>query len=361
MRPLVTIGIPTRNRLKYLKTTLASALAQPYGPLEIIVSNNRSADDTALWLQSVTDPRVRILETAKDLTMSENCNHCLAEARGEFFIWLSDDDALSPHYIANAVAQFEQEPSLVGYYGHGCSINASVEGPFVDPAHTGRAEHYPGAAFAQLFLASSEDPKFSPSIGGFPIATTFSLLCRTAALRAAGGMPTKLTNFYADMVFCLGVWVQGTIALDRKSHFFYRHHETNSYLLKNWETFAADVDAFWTAIETAPIANLFAQHLTPTAILTLKEALIRFKFQRDMSHVRYLLNDDPVGYWMVVAQYPKEHEVVAAHIASKEQEIRAVCQSYPEQALTLAGMLLTRYPTASAFLIDQLQKMGLRT
>lgn len=44
--PLVTIGIPVHNNAKYIQEALASALAQEYEPLEIIVVDDQSTDDS---------------------------------------------------------------------------------------------------------------------------------------------------------------------------------------------------------------------------------------------------------------------------------------------------------------------------
>ena len=44
--PLVTIGIPTRNRASLLVRALRSALAQDWRRLEVVVSDNASDDAT---------------------------------------------------------------------------------------------------------------------------------------------------------------------------------------------------------------------------------------------------------------------------------------------------------------------------
>ena len=44
--PLITIGIPTRNRASLVKDCVESALAQSYQNIEVLVSDNASTDDT---------------------------------------------------------------------------------------------------------------------------------------------------------------------------------------------------------------------------------------------------------------------------------------------------------------------------
>jgi len=126
--PKVTIAIPTLNRVGYLRLALKSALAQTYPNIEVIVSNNASTDDTAGYLNSCTDPRLRVLHQATLLPMTGNWNACLTDATGEYFLLLSDDDILEPDAIRELVSGFAQQdghtpPGLV--YCGGCVINSA--------------------------------------------------------------------------------------------------------------------------------------------------------------------------------------------------------------------------------------------
>jgi glycosyltransferase involved in cell wall biosynthesis len=107
MNSKVTIAIPTLNRATYLKIALDSALSQTYRDLEIVVSNNASADGTATLLTSISDPRLRVIEQKSTLGMMENWNACLSMASGKYFLLLSDDDILEPAAIEEMVNAFE--------------------------------------------------------------------------------------------------------------------------------------------------------------------------------------------------------------------------------------------------------------
>jgi glycosyltransferase involved in cell wall biosynthesis len=127
--PRVTIAIPTLNRASYLRLALNSALAQTYDNLEIVVSNNASTDDTAEYLRSCQDPRVRVLHQQEQLTMVQNWNACVSIASGEYFLLLSDDDLLEPDAIRELVAGYAEgckrqiAPGIV--YCGGSIIDAS--------------------------------------------------------------------------------------------------------------------------------------------------------------------------------------------------------------------------------------------
>ena len=92
--PLVSIGIPTFNRQLLLKRAIESALAQTYPNLEIIVSDNASTDGTQHYLSSLNDERLKTIVNSENLGMVANWDKCLAAAKGEYFLLMSDDDAL---------------------------------------------------------------------------------------------------------------------------------------------------------------------------------------------------------------------------------------------------------------------------
>jgi glycosyltransferase involved in cell wall biosynthesis len=102
--PLVTIGIPTYNRGdNYLRQALESALAQSYGNIEIVVSNNGSTDDTKAVVQSYDDSRIRYYEQVPPLIPNDNFNFCLAQARGDYFLLLHDDDKIDADFVESCL------------------------------------------------------------------------------------------------------------------------------------------------------------------------------------------------------------------------------------------------------------------
>ncbi|MBJ7513576.1 MAG: glycosyltransferase, partial [Acidimicrobiia bacterium] len=59
-QPLVSIIIPAFNAQEYLGETIDSVLAQTYRPLEIIVIDDGSTDDTVEMARAYGDPVVVI-------------------------------------------------------------------------------------------------------------------------------------------------------------------------------------------------------------------------------------------------------------------------------------------------------------
>jgi hypothetical protein len=107
----VTIGIPTYNRSAFAVRAVRSALGQTYKDVEVVVSDNASADDTVQRLKEVHDPRLVLLEQPQNVGMVGNFNVCLRAATGEFFLLLSDDDILEPTAIERLYAPFRAPPN----------------------------------------------------------------------------------------------------------------------------------------------------------------------------------------------------------------------------------------------------------
>lgn len=119
-RPLITIGIPTRNRASMVASAVQRALAQSYTNIEVLVSDNASTDDTVTTLRSIADPRLRILTSREDIGNSANYAKCIREARGEFVLVVPDDDKISPTFLKKSVDLLIQEPgiqAIVAAYG----------------------------------------------------------------------------------------------------------------------------------------------------------------------------------------------------------------------------------------------------
>jgi glycosyltransferase involved in cell wall biosynthesis len=110
--PLITIAIPTFNRAPLLKECLGTALAQSYQNFEVVVSDNASTDATAEVLKSVSDQRLRVVRQQRNLGQLANWNACLAEAKGDYAVVLSDDDWIAPWLLERCVALIRRDPRI---------------------------------------------------------------------------------------------------------------------------------------------------------------------------------------------------------------------------------------------------------
>lgn len=129
--PLVSIGIPAYNRPVELDRAVRSALEQTHGEVEVVVSDDASPDpDVASVLRALAaaDHRVRVLSQPHNLGHAANYQRVLECARGEFFMWLADDDWIEPEYVARCLAVLLRDPSAglvcgqASYYRDGVAV-----------------------------------------------------------------------------------------------------------------------------------------------------------------------------------------------------------------------------------------------
>lgn len=111
--PIVTVVIPTRNRCGLLKETIASVFAQSYPHWELIVVDDASEDETASWLRTLNDDRVRTIRFDQRSERTRARNAGLAMAAGPYVLFLDDDDLLGEDALRVHLEALETFPAAV--------------------------------------------------------------------------------------------------------------------------------------------------------------------------------------------------------------------------------------------------------
>jgi hypothetical protein len=76
------------------------------------VSDNASTDETQTILSEFGDAKLRIFRQEKNIGLIPNWNACLAAARGDYILFLSDDDTIAPHLLERCCTLVRAEPRL---------------------------------------------------------------------------------------------------------------------------------------------------------------------------------------------------------------------------------------------------------
>lgn len=110
--PLVSIYIPTRNRVEMLTRAVRSVLRQDYNPIEILVVDDSSEDGTGQRVQELAaectpGKQVAYFRQPAPAGASAARNRALAAAQGELVTGLDDDDHFLSDRVSRLVAAFD--------------------------------------------------------------------------------------------------------------------------------------------------------------------------------------------------------------------------------------------------------------
>jgi hypothetical protein len=110
--PVISIILPTFDRLEFLPAAINSVFAQTHTDWELIIADDGSGAQTRGYLQSLHDlPRVRVLyltHTGKPATVR---NAALMEAHGEYVAFMDSDDLWMPTKLETQLASLRRHPT----------------------------------------------------------------------------------------------------------------------------------------------------------------------------------------------------------------------------------------------------------
>jgi teichuronic acid biosynthesis glycosyltransferase TuaG len=96
----VSVIIPTWNRARTLVAAVESALAQTLPPLEVLVCDDGSADNSQALIEAMGNSRVKWIAGARAGRPALPRNRGIALARGEWLAFLDSDDTWLPQKLA---------------------------------------------------------------------------------------------------------------------------------------------------------------------------------------------------------------------------------------------------------------------
>jgi glycosyltransferase involved in cell wall biosynthesis len=225
--PLVSVVVPTLRRPAYLALTLQSVWAQTYEPLEIIVSDNGSGDQTPDVVAQFSSPKLRFRQNPTATDLYTHLNQCLAEVRGKYYVVISDDDLIDPDFVASHVAILEARQDVTVSLAH-CEI-IDNDGHVTKDLGVPGWETYAGIEFLLDWLELRCSVYFR---------TLFSMFVRTALVKQNGGYPVFRGTWNSDNAVFIRLALQGDVGFAREALFQYRVHG-GSYGLSTAHTLLA--------------------------------------------------------------------------------------------------------------------------
>jgi len=99
-QPILSVIIPTRNRVRYLLPSLQALLRCVDTDLEIVVQDNSDNDEVEAAVDKIRDYRLRYQHLKDKLNMEENFAQGFENATGEYVAFIGDDDGINPELIS---------------------------------------------------------------------------------------------------------------------------------------------------------------------------------------------------------------------------------------------------------------------
>ena len=172
---MVTVVIPTRNRIALLARSLRSVQAQRGTSFEVIVVDDHSIDETSEVIASLGDDRIRVIRTERPGGAAVARNLGIREAAGRWIAFLDDDDLWAPDKLAKQLEAMSRSARLWAYSG----------AVFINPAgqiRGGAAPPSPDEVIALL-------PRYNP----IPAAAS-NVIIAAEAIAENGGFDPRLTH-----------------------------------------------------------------------------------------------------------------------------------------------------------------------
>ena len=204
-RPLVSLIIPTRNALQYLKPCVESILEKTdYENYEILIVDNQSDDEATLqWLNNIQqDSRVRVISYDQEFNYSAINNFAVSQAKGQVVGLINNDvEVISKEWLSEMVSNV-MRPEV------GC-VGAKLLYEDDTVQHAGVILGLGGVAGHAFKYFDRYDPGYvlrARLQQNYSAVTAACLLVRKEVFQQAGGLDE--VNFkvaFNDVDFCLKV------------------------------------------------------------------------------------------------------------------------------------------------------------
>ena len=206
--PLVSIIIPTRDKLDLLSACISSVLERTtYREFEILIVDNQSSDPaTFRYFEEVAGRGVRVLPYTSRFNFAAINNAGVAAARGSIVCLLNNDvEVITPEWLEEMVA-------LLLRPGVG-AVGAKLLWPNGMVQHGGVVIGIGGLAADAFNNVTADEPGYADRAAvtqRYSAVTAACLICRKADYQGVGGLnPDDFPVAFNDVDFCLKLGARG--------------------------------------------------------------------------------------------------------------------------------------------------------
>lgn len=223
--PLVSIIIPTRNGLEFLRPCIESIDKTVYKHYEIVIIDNQSNDPKTLeYLTLISQhSNIRVLHYNCSFNYAAMHNWAVPQVKGEYLCLLNNDtQVITPHWLEDMLALAQRNATG--------AVGAKLLYPDRTVQHNGVILGLSGIADHISKGMPSDDPGYYGRgllLQNLSAVTAACLLVKKAHWIEIGGMVSELTVGFNDVDFCLRLQEKGLFNVWTPQAILY-HYESKS-------------------------------------------------------------------------------------------------------------------------------------
>ncbi|MBN1656017.1 MAG: glycosyltransferase family 2 protein [Deltaproteobacteria bacterium] len=204
-KPLVSAIVANWNGARDLEQELPSLCSQTYEPLEILVVDNGSTDDSAEVVRSF--PKAQWVPLGRNIGLAGALNDGVRRSKGELVLLLNDDMRFARDFVEQLAMPLIDDETIFA----SDAMQYDWEGSRVVHAATylgrknGRKPIAVDEIIPGLFVRQEMVEDTTPVL----MASGANLMARKALFLELGGLDFRYTMSYEDVDICWRAWMRG--------------------------------------------------------------------------------------------------------------------------------------------------------
>ncbi len=211
----ISIILPVRNGGTYFKQCVECILQQTLPDFELLILDNNSTDGTTEWINTLTEPRIKLITSRYALSIEESWLRILHTPKREFITLIGHDDLLANNFLETIDGLVKQFPDASLYFTHFNYIDAT--GRIVRPGKLMR-ERMTGRELLQAVLQNE-----------FDIMGT-GFVMKGEDYDKIGGIPMYPNLLFADFELWIRLASVSYLAISPHTCFQFRLHQSMTTL-----------------------------------------------------------------------------------------------------------------------------------